>query len=323
VVVVAAGNGDETGVGLDVDAPGTAQDPYPNRTYPCSFELENVVCVAALDQDFALASFSNYGIESVDVGAPGTNIVATWPGNHSAFDETYVTPWSSSGGGWAIAFFAFPGPNVNVLVNPFDWVTNTSALYAANTDARVWKTLSTAGADHVTIDLHASIDVSAGDLIEVGCKVGGGDPFSSGGTLIARDGNLHTFGGFLPLGFDLSACAHPTLDLSVGFRLKSDAFRSTVDYGVALSPLSVTKLKREVNVYNTIHGTSMATPVVAGVVALLRSFHPLFTPSDVRKALIAGGWDLRSLAGKTSTGLAVQVMPSLTNVATPTGLAYR
>ena len=45
-----------------------------SKAYPASYDLPNIISVAATDQDDLLADFSNYGATSVDVGAPGTNI---------------------------------------------------------------------------------------------------------------------------------------------------------------------------------------------------------------------------------------------------------
>jgi thermitase len=67
--VVAAGNGDSQGRGKDEDAL-----PESQRDYPCALDLPNVICVAAVDDDGDLASFSNYGSKSVDVAAPGVDI---------------------------------------------------------------------------------------------------------------------------------------------------------------------------------------------------------------------------------------------------------
>jgi subtilisin family serine protease len=53
--------------------------------YPCGYSLENVLCVAASDQNDGLASFSNYGSASVDLAAPGRRILSTWPGASLAF----------------------------------------------------------------------------------------------------------------------------------------------------------------------------------------------------------------------------------------------
>jgi subtilisin family serine protease len=49
--------------------------------YPSSYDSPNVVSVAALDRHDALASFSNYGVKSVAIAAPGVEILSTWLGN--------------------------------------------------------------------------------------------------------------------------------------------------------------------------------------------------------------------------------------------------
>jgi subtilisin family serine protease len=56
---------------------GTSNDTSP--FYPASFNIPNIIAVAATDSNGALASFSNYGAHSVAVGAPGVNILSTWP----------------------------------------------------------------------------------------------------------------------------------------------------------------------------------------------------------------------------------------------------
>ena len=58
---------------------GTNTDINPN--YPSSYDLDNIVAVAATDANDQLASFSNYGVQSVDLGAPGVNVYSTFPGN--------------------------------------------------------------------------------------------------------------------------------------------------------------------------------------------------------------------------------------------------
>ena len=52
-----------------------------NPHYPSSYNVPNVVSVAALDRNDQLASFSNYGLKSVAIGAPGVDILSTWLGN--------------------------------------------------------------------------------------------------------------------------------------------------------------------------------------------------------------------------------------------------
>jgi subtilisin family serine protease len=53
--------------------------------YPASYTAPNVVSVAATDNRDALASFSNYGLTSVHLGAPGVNILSTVRGTSYAY----------------------------------------------------------------------------------------------------------------------------------------------------------------------------------------------------------------------------------------------
>ena len=47
--------------------------------YPSSYDLPNIISVAATNHTDALASFSNYGATTVDLGAPGVSIYSTVP----------------------------------------------------------------------------------------------------------------------------------------------------------------------------------------------------------------------------------------------------
>jgi len=63
--VVAAGNS------------GTDNDVSSEATYPCAYDLANVICVGASTPRDERASFSNYGRTSVDLFAPGVEILST------------------------------------------------------------------------------------------------------------------------------------------------------------------------------------------------------------------------------------------------------
>ena len=73
--VAAAGNGGTDRVGDDNDAL-----PF----YPASYALPNIISVAATDRNDQLPGFSNYGVTSVDLGAPGVNIISTMTANRYA-----------------------------------------------------------------------------------------------------------------------------------------------------------------------------------------------------------------------------------------------
>lgn len=54
--------------------------------YPATFDLPNVISVAATDHKDNLASFSNYGATTVDVAAPGVDILSSTSGKADAYN---------------------------------------------------------------------------------------------------------------------------------------------------------------------------------------------------------------------------------------------
>lgn len=55
--------------------------------YPASMKLDNIISVAATNaSDTFAGGYSNVGPESVDVAAPGTNILSVWPDNYLNYE---------------------------------------------------------------------------------------------------------------------------------------------------------------------------------------------------------------------------------------------
>ncbi len=67
--IAAAGNGHQ-GVGYDNDT-----DAKPG--IPASYDNENIISVAAIGNDDKLGSFSNWGVRTVDIAAPGVKVFST------------------------------------------------------------------------------------------------------------------------------------------------------------------------------------------------------------------------------------------------------
>jgi hypothetical protein len=63
--IAAAGN---SALNIDVDL-----------SYPASYNLSNMVNVASTTNTGALSTFSNFGVATVQVAAPGSNVFSTWP----------------------------------------------------------------------------------------------------------------------------------------------------------------------------------------------------------------------------------------------------
>ena len=67
---------------LFIAAAGNASsDNDLNPSYPSSYDPDNVIAVAATDHVDGMAGFSSYGLTSVDIGAPGKDILSTVANN--------------------------------------------------------------------------------------------------------------------------------------------------------------------------------------------------------------------------------------------------
>jgi subtilisin family serine protease len=243
--------------------------------YPCAFPQANLLCVTALDQQYALAAFSNYGATSVDVGAPGTNILS------SVVLQTTRIPEGFDSGGWP----------------------------------RVDKTFTLPAGKNATLKFSLRYDLPPGDSLTVHYRVGAGDPFASGVLLQSFAGT--TIGAVGPFVYDISACAGGPC--TIGFRLSSDAASGAQSVVITSFQIDVTGSSNVA--YRVLNGTSMAAPQASGLAALLRAYNPQYTYADVFNAMSGAGRPVASLAGKTTSGRALDAMSSLAHINPPTGLA--
>lgn len=80
--------------------------------YPANFRFPHVISVAASDSNGALAEFSNYGDTTVDLAAPGVDILSTVSGGYQFFSGTSMAAPHVTG---AIALLSSYRPELNYL----------------------------------------------------------------------------------------------------------------------------------------------------------------------------------------------------------------
>lgn len=77
---------------------GTGNDNSKIPHYPASYDLPNIISVAASDESDQMAAFSGFNQWDVDIAAPGNNILSTFPGaGYAAFSGTSMATAHVSG----------------------------------------------------------------------------------------------------------------------------------------------------------------------------------------------------------------------------------
>ncbi len=314
VIVVCAGNDRKNN-----DAAGT-------NAYPCNFTQPNLVCVAALDQKYALAGFSNWGVTKVMIGAPGTNVVSTWPGTNADVDYPIPNPltpdWSTStttSGGWSSTTATTAKGPLQILADPSTFPTGT---YREKTDDHAWSGLPIGPADAALLKYVIAGEVPYAGFFRAAYAAGetASDPFDGRTPLIERtywewpESNLEDSWS---ASFDVKRCISSPA-CTIGFQLTS-ADGPTAK-GIAVGKVRVQTLALNNTSYNTIDGTSMASPHVAGVVTMLRAYNPRYNYADVVEAVKAGGRSVPALVGKTITGKALDAIGTISYLQPITGV---
>ncbi len=80
---------DDAGILFIAAAGNSGTDNDTTASYPSGYDVPNVIAVAAIDSNGGLASFSQYGKTTVDVGAPGVGVWSTTAYNgYSSYNGT-------------------------------------------------------------------------------------------------------------------------------------------------------------------------------------------------------------------------------------------
>ncbi len=310
--------------------------------YPASDNLSNVISVAATDQNDALASFSNYGASTIDVGAPGTNIYSTLA-DSTMLDETFeevTTPaipggWTKGGSGnnWGTVYDGAGAGNVLIgdlasLSAPYD--------YANNADTNVTSAqYNLSGANGATISFDTACNTeytlsSWNDYMELEYSSDGinfspaidpytGQDFQWNQPFLDLLNGFTDPGGFPSYFFEDVSIPSQYLTGNFQFRLRWVTNSSDNAYlGCIVDDISVSKFgDGSDEQYGFKDGTSMAAPHVAGLAALLWEYQPDLTWAQVKDRILQTGDSIAALSGKTVTGKRIDAYNALNGLDHP------
>jgi subtilisin family serine protease len=255
--------------------------------YPCSLTTPNIVCVAATDRHDRLSPYSNDGAASVDLAAPGDDVLSTsmrWGPEESIYGDGFEAPLAARWSGtWSRSPFDVHRGNWALASTPNGWAALSVDLRGRrDCAARVWIKRALADAqlwietspDGVHWERRPMRLVGSSAYEEVLVD------------LVLLEG--HANGG-------------------VRFRLASPT--ASPDRFVALDDLEVICVPPDLDGYTgapdeyfELSGTSFAAPHVAGVAALLLAQNGRMTAAQVKQRILATVDRRPTLVGTTVTG---------------------
>jgi subtilisin family serine protease len=287
-------------------------------TTSCGDALPNVISVAAIDQTGARAGFSNFGATSVQIAAPGVDISSTKPTSNTRdlflhnFDSNpmglgYAFPGTNNSWGFTNTLSSSPStsmtdsPAGNYLNDTFSEATGPVFSTAGQRGCRLESLLRLATQE--------TTDEISGDGIQTDVLGDGGVNWSNeSGWSGSTDGRFDRF----------TMAELPDRKRNVQYRFEFASNSSIVDDGVYLDDVRaycVSGTPSATNDYQSLSGTSMATPHVTGVVGLLLSINPNLTVAQIRNAILNTGEASPGLNGRVSSGRRLNAFNALNSIA--------
>lgn len=288
LLVAAAGNGGADGRGDNIDF---------TPVYPASYAVPSMIGVAAQDRSGGLAPFSNFGIASVQVAAPGTDIRGADVTRTTILFEGFElgavgwTVGSSAGNfspdSWVIDLYE----NNRFLA---DHSTSLNRTYYGNTNT--WAAspridLRSILGSRLIFDSFVSL---ADDILLIESSFDGVSWAIRGYLWGGND-------GYASWQYDLSDLDGSQVYLR--FRLVTNG--SLHGGGVLIDNFKITgtlALDSNNPAFQFNNGTSFAAPIVSGVAALVMAHRPELTALQVKEILLSSSRPVPALAGKITTG---------------------
>jgi subtilisin family serine protease len=273
--------------------------------YPSNYAVDNIISVASTTHTDALSSFSCYGATTVHMGAPGSDILSTVPPIVTLFSEDFQ--------GATVPGFAGTQMTLQGSANRWGTVTNavitgnkaargdlTSSPYQSGSDGSiVTPVLNTTGLRGLSVYFLIRLDSGTGDTLSV-------DVTNNGTTWTTLFAFTNVPGAFPPdFYFYLLADVPQNLQgPTTQFRWRWTTNSTDNTYtGVEIDDIAIQHIGSNYsNAYDSYSGTSMATPHVSGVAALVLASNPGLTYAQLKAKIINAGDSNPALAGRTISG---------------------
>lgn len=255
----------DAGIVFCAAAGNDSSDNDLTATYPAAYRLPNMIVVAATDQNDALASFSNHGATTVDLGAPGVNILSTTPTNKPGL-TSYVKQGSTT---YAANVVTYSGIAAGLTATIYDCGLG----YPSNFPAAVNGNIALLSRGTIFFSDKAANAKAAGARAAIVYNNGSGN-FS---------GTLGSPSNWIPV---------VSIAQADGLAIKASLPASG----------TVANFPDPAKIYQFLDGTSMATPHVSGAVAFAAMNFPDENVSQRIQRVLASVDLVPGLQGKVASG---------------------
>ena len=285
--------------------------------YPCDYNplaegksaVDNIICVAATNQADGRASFSDWGPSSVDLGAPGTETLSTFPARETRFEDDFetndfATNWTATAGADGGCSRTNESPLASFGMSDSPGVATPVANTVRSSTSIGFEV--PAGYGSCVLTQKRNLSVGNGDTFQYFVLSDGSTAFSSGP--VSATGIISTV--------PIAGLAGTTVQVRDTFTAGSTpvaghgAWIDNVEFR-CYKPLSAPLT------YEFLQGTSMAAPHVTGAAGLLFSLKPAATVTEVKNALLSSVDPVASLSGATTTGGRLDVAAALDALVPP------
>jgi subtilisin family serine protease len=300
----------------------------------CWNGLDNIISVAATDQNDNLAPWSDYG-EFVDVGAPGVNIYST-TNDTDVLNETFKeimspnipTGWTKGGTPNYWGTYDFEDDLWGkVLYGDYSHIP-----YENNVDSTVvLPSYNLSDATGVAIDFWSKCDTEYTTTnwydymaLEISSDGVNYDEFFKWDEayldLLNDESPIDESGASV---YHFQDIGIPSEYLTNNFKLRFRWYTDLSNYpienydGCFVDDVKITKYtdgSDEQYAYGYMQGTSMAAPHVAGLAALIWGYDSGLSYSEVKDVILTTGDPLDSLDGKTTTGKRINAFNALNSL---------
>jgi len=296
---------------------GVDNDQTPS--YPDSYDLPNIIAVAATDTSDLLASFSNFGKSKVHVAAPGFSINSTF------MNEVTVLSLQDFESGTADWTLDAPAGRASTGYNSTGSLADSpSGNYANSINvSAVSPAFSLAGRSGGLLEFVLKGDILAdGDALWVETAADIAGPWTAKGVWILTGVGWSFFSNGISGSIPDWRLAQVFLDdpdllpnLYVRFRLQTNA--SGVADGYYIDDVSISAFSPGQDAYAPENGTSMAAPHVSGLAALIWGSNPGLTASQVKGRILDCVDRISQLSGSIFTAGRINANNSLHNIPAP------